>query len=111
MKSTVPYEIHGLALTWQLRVPDEVHVGRGGLALLRRRHQVIVFVQRQLQLKGPYLSTSLTRTITAVVRNICTGKHHVKLRRILHHHLIIQLLDPCLENDHKFTEIASGFMS
>lgn len=111
MKNTVPYEIHSLALTWQLGVPDEVHVGGGGLALLRRRHQVIVFVQRQLQLKGPYLSTSLTRTITAVVRNIYTGKHYVRLQRILHHRLVIQLLDPSLENNHKFAKIASGLMS
>lgn len=104
-------KIDGLALTWQLGVPDEVHVGGGGLALLRRRHQVIVFVQRQLQLKGPYLSTPLTHTITAVVRNIYTGKHHIRLQRILHHRLIIQLLDPSLENDHKFTKIAPGLMS
>lgn len=59
-----------LTLSFARAFTYEIHVGRSGLTLLRRRHKIIILIQWEVQLQAAHMSFPLTSR--QLVTGICT---------------------------------------
>ena len=99
-------------LTWQFRIANEIHIPSIILVLLSRGHQIVIFIQRQVQFQAPYLcftaADSRVETVIWQHITICNKPLHKML-----HCVMIQedtAITQTIQKEHKYTRMISRYI-